>query len=300
VFLFPGLDIFRIIAKIFPKAHGELKLMMEINEYNDIWDVYITNRSQKKNCMQFNHYLSKTIFPQLDICLVMTESLLKYYSQFPNINPKIAFLKLPMTVDLYRFEDVPNKFNLEKPYIAYCGSSSFYKDGVDILIKSFAEVSSEYFDLKLYIAAFWEKDGPKMMRLIHDTGLEDKIIYLGIVNRDEIPPLIMNAKILALPRPDSRQAQGGFPTKLGEYLASGNPVCITRIGEITDYLVDNESAFIAEPGDIESFINALKRVLSDEVNAKRVGKNGRKVAEMHFNMDVQAGRLYNFLIETLH
>ena len=48
-------------------------------------------------------------------------------------------------------------------------------------------------------------------------------------------------------RPDSRQARGGFPTKLGEYLATGKPVCVTKVGEITVYLEDNVSAFLAEP-----------------------------------------------------
>jgi glycosyltransferase involved in cell wall biosynthesis len=230
----------------------------------------------------------------------MTDTLKNYYSEFPGINPGIIFLKVPMTVDLDRFKTGQSECKLQKPYIAFCGSSSFYKDGVDILIKSFARISYEYRDLRLYIAAFWEKDGPKMIKLIHDAKLEDKIIYLGTLDRNEIPSLLNNAKVLALPRPDSKQARGGFPTKLGEYLASGNAVCVTKVGEIPDYLVDNESAFLAEPGDINSFTNVLKRALSNEINSKRVGQNGRKVAEIHFNMDVQAKRIYDFMLENLY
>ena len=104
---------------------------------------------------------------------------------------------------------------------------------------------------------------------------------------------------MALSRPDSHQAQGGFPTKLGEYLATGNPVCVTSVGEIPDYLKDNLSAFMARPGDVDSFADALDRAVCDETNAKKVGVNGRKVAEECFNDEIQAKKLSEFLKENL-
>jgi glycosyltransferase involved in cell wall biosynthesis len=130
--------------------------------------------------------------------------------------------------------------------------------------------------------------------------LENRIYYMGSVTRDQIPPIIMNASLLVLSRPDSTQAQGGFPTKLGEYLASGNPVCVTKVGEIPDYLIDNETAFLAEPGSVESFADAIDRALRNPKNAKRVGLNGRRVAEISFNKDIQAKKLYDFLIQLVN
>jgi len=299
VFLSNSLEVFKIFFRIFPENHKGIKILMEINEFNDIWDIHTNNRLQRyKNC-QHNYYLTKRIFPRLDMCLVMTNTLLSHYSQFSGVIPNISFLKVPMTVDLSRFNIVVARDTYKKPYIAYCGSGGFYTNGIDILIKSFALISIDYPDLKLYIAAFWGIDGPKMLELIEDTGMTDKIIYLGVIERGEVPSFIMGAEVLVLPRPDSRQAQGGFPTKLGEYLASGNPVCVTRVGEIPEYLVDNESAFLANPGDIHSFTYALKRALIDKTNAKRVGENGRKVAQEHFSQDVQAIRIYEFILENL-
>jgi glycosyltransferase involved in cell wall biosynthesis len=116
-------------------------------------------------------------------------------------------------------------------------------------------------------------------------------------SRDVIPSIIGNADLLALPRPDSKQAQGGFPTKLGEYLATGKPVCATTVGELPDYLTDNESVFFAQPGSVESFAEAMRRALYDPENAKRVGLNGKQVAQEEFNKDIQAKKLYQFLLE---
>ena len=135
------------------------------------------------------------------------------------------------------------------------------------------------------------------LELIKSFGLEDRVFWMKEYSRDAIPSIIGNADLLVLPRPDSKQAQGGFPTKLGEYLATGKPVCATTVGELPDYLIDNESVFFAQPGSVESFADAMRRALSDPENAKRVGMNGKKVAQKEFNKDIQAKKLHQFFLE---
>ena len=106
--------------------------------------------------------------------------------------------------------------------------------------------------------------------------------------REQILQIICHDDLLVLPRPDSKQAQGGFPTKLGVYLATGNPVCSTRVGEIPDYIKNNDSLFFANPGSVSSLADALDKALIDPVNAKRVAVNGGKVAEKEFCEDNQS------------
>ena len=294
VWLLSAIEVFDIyLGAIGKETKPGYQLMIELNEFNDNGLVHSTNKLQLEISKRYSTVLLTEILPKMDLLLLMTKHLLDHYRQFTDPD-RAKFLHLPMTVDL-------NRFNLKREpvsrYIAYCGSSSFVKDGVDILLQSFALIADKYPDVKLKIAAFMEADGCKMIDLIKDLHLQDKVEYVGELRRDEIPEFIKNAELLLLPRPDSRQAQGGFPTKLGEYLASGNPVCVTTVGEIPDYLVDNESAFMAEPGSVVSFVSAIDKALSDPVNAKRVGLNGHSVAMEYFSMDVQANRLYNFLIE---
>jgi len=292
VWLLSAIEVFDIYQGAFGKdTNPEYQLMIELNEFNDNGLVHSTNKLQLEISKRFSNVLLSEILPKMDLLLVMTNHLLNHYRQFTDPD-RAKFLHLPMTVDLKRF-------NLKRSpvirYIAYCGSSSFVKDGVDILLQSFSIVADKYPDVKLKIAAFMEADGGKMLDLINELHLQDKVEYVGELRRDEIPEFITNAELLLLPRPVSRQAQGGFPTKLGEYLASGNPVCVTSVGEIPDYLIDNESAFMTEPGSVVSFVSAIDQALSDPGNAKRVGLNGWKVADEHFSMDVQAKRLYDFL-----
>jgi len=296
VWLQPSIEIF----DIYLIAERKLKqlnynLMIELNEYNDIGLVHSTNKLQFDISKRYSKVLLKKILPKTDLLLIMTRHLLEYYRQFTDCD-RARFLHLPMTVDMERF-NLNRKSNVR--YIAYCGSSSFVKDGVDILIKSFSMITNTFPDVKLKIAAFMESDGGKMLDLIKELDLSVKVEYVGELKRDEIPDFIINAELLLLPRPDSKQTRGGFPTKLGEYLATGNPVCVTTVGEIPDYLTDNISAFMAQPGSVDSFADAMQRALSNQELAKKVGINGRRVAEQNFSMDVQTKRLYSFLSEKL-
>lgn len=283
------------VLEIFCKVQKLIKgrTFIELNEFNDIYkEEKEGNFLQRRKGAQNNRVFLDTI-GKIDLFAVMTKTLTEHYQQMAKSEAK--FMLLPMTVDMTRFNDVPDSVTYSKPYVAFTGTMSNQKDGVDVLIKAFIKVAAKYPDLHLYLAGFWHYDVPAQDKLMEESGVANRIHRLGVLEREQIPPFICNARVLALSRPDSHQAQGGFPTKLGEYLATGNPVCVTRVGEIPDYLEDNVSAFMAEPGSVESFADALDRAMGEK--AEIVGTAGRKVAEENFNVAVQARRLSEFLKE---
>ncbi|MCM1140345.1 MAG: glycosyltransferase [Muribaculum sp.] len=271
------------------------KSFIELNEFDNIHEEKgaIGNWLQRRKAIHRQHNFGKVI-SLIDLFAIMTQTLLTYYKDRANSNAK--FIHLPMTVDLARFENISDEVSdYKQPYIAYTGTFNNNKDGVDILIKAFAKIAPRFKDLHLYLAGFWHYDVDGQKKIIEEKGLNDRVSYIGKLNSNQIPSFISNANLLVLSRPDSHQAQGGFPTKLGEYLATGNPVCVTKVGEIPNYLRDNVSAFLAEPGDVESFADAMERALCNPEQAKQVGLNGRNVAETEFNSKLQAERLVKFL-----
>ena len=283
-------------AVTFKKHNPQAKLFNEMSEFLDI------HRHNKGNFLQRwqgdakQRLFEKKAYYAYDGMALMTKTLMKHYQIFPNSQSKL--LHLPMTVDLDRFQDSklsPPEF--QTPYIAFVGVMNDTKDGVSFLIKAYNLIKSKFPLHRVYLVGGWNYDTPIHLRLIKNFGLEDRVFWMKEYPRDAIPDIICNADLLVLPRPDSKQAQGGFPTKLGEYLATGKPVCATRVGEIPNYLTDNESVFFAEPGSVESFAEAMERALGDYENALRVGTNGRKVAEEYFNKDLQARKLLVFLEE---
>ena len=163
------------------------------------------------------------------------------------------------------------------------------------MIDAFSKIYKKYPKLNLYLVGPRNYDTFSHLENIKELKLVERIKWVGEYPRDTIPSIICNAKLLVLPRPDSKQAQGGFPTKLGEYLATGRPVCATNVGEISEYLEDNKSVYFAKPGSVKSFVNTMSNALKDDEQANNVGEQGKKAAELYFNKKIQSKTLYNFL-----
>lgn len=293
--LWTGCDLrfFKIVGKI-KKRNSSIFTFIELSEYLNYQEYNRGNLIHKLESRRRQAFFDQKGFFMYDGIGLMTKALFNYYSNFPAPRPDL--LHLPMTVDLDRFKiDCENTHGFIKPYIAFVGMMNNAKDGVDILIEAFAKIATQFKDYKLYLIGRRNYDTPRHLSLIKSLKLVERVFWVGEMSRNEIPPILINASLLVLSRPMTKQTQWGFPTKLGEYLATGNPVCVTRIGEIPDYLVDGESAYFADPGSIDSFADAMTRALSDLDKAKNVGLNGLRVAEKHFNMRLQSAKLFQFL-----
>lgn len=218
----------------------------------------------------------------LEGLFVISTALKSYFIQEGVPEEKIHIIN--MTVDPQRFEGLI-KQHVEVPYIAYCGSASNTKDGVDELIKAFSIVAQKYSHYQLYIIGkgITKEDDSSQLRLIKELNLQDRVVFTGIVSAEQMPQLLKNASILALDRPDNLQAKYGFPTKLGEYLLTENPVVITSVGDIPVFLKDGESALISEPQNAEDFSRKMIWAIEHPDEAKVIGKKGADVARRCFN-----------------
>jgi glycosyltransferase involved in cell wall biosynthesis len=211
------------------------------------------------------------------------------------IRKKAKLMKFPMIVDPKRFEISVSMIKDE--YIAYCGDMRNNKDGIPILVEAFKLVSDKYTGIKLYLIG--ETRGiaevEEFKRQALYLGISEKIVFTGKVSRDDMPQYLCNATVLVLSRPRNKQAEGGFPTKLGEYLSTGRPTVVTKVGEIEDYLTDEVNAFLAVPDSAEAFASRIMYVLSNRDLAEKVGLNGKRLAYTTFNYKIQAENLADFI-----
>ncbi|QOJ30192.1 MAG: glycosyltransferase [Ignavibacteriales bacterium] len=284
---------FRVAVKLKKRNISNLKLFLEMSEYLDIHEYNISNFFQRWKARITKIFFEKKAFYCFDGIALMTVALFNHYLRF--IPPQPRLLHLPMTVDLDRFKKNSEPLQyFKKPYIAFVGIMNNAKDGVDILINAFSKIQHTIPEHTLYLVGPKHYDTPGHLELIKRLSLENRVIWTGEYSRDQIPAIIDNADLLVLPRPDSKQARGGFPTKLGEYLATGKPVCATSVGEIPNYLKNGESVYFAEPGSIDSFAEAMSRALNNYDEAKKVGVLGRKIAGQYFNKTHQSGLLLEF------
>jgi colanic acid/amylovoran biosynthesis glycosyltransferase len=88
----------------------------------------------------------------------------------------------------------------------------------------------------------------------------------------------------------------GIPIVLIEALASGLPVVATRLSGIPELIVDEETGFLATPGDAASLAEALRRALADSGQLDQ--GRGRDLVESEFDVHRSARQLLALFRET--
>ena len=274
VFVYGGYDYQLQLAKWIGK---KVKVFCEITEHPQVFESSASDH--KKNLQKIKR------MRVLDGLFVISNSLKEYFIKEGLPEDKVNVIN--MFVDTNRFKGL--RKTTDENYVAYCGAVSYDKDGANILIESFAKFYPRHKDYRLYIIG--KSVEPlvidQLKNLAHELGIENNVVFTGAVDPKDMPQLLYNARILALARPDNLQAQNGFPTKLGEYLATGNPVVVTRVGEIPLFIKDMENGFLAEP-DPESFSEKLSWVADNYEEALSIGEKGRELAFSEFSYAKQS------------
>ena len=247
-------------------------------------------------------YLS-FILPKFDGLYVISLALKKYFNEITK--NKIPVSVINMVVDPERFNAEEKGEYQKTRYLAYCGNMDIEKDGIDILIRSFGQALNQFdMDKTLQLMLIGNNSNKvlqqELERVIDESKCSGNVIFTGLVSRQKIPGYLLKADALALARTVSKQAEGGFPTKLGEYLTTGKPVIVTDVGEIGLFLKDGENAFVAKADSIESFSEKIIQVFNHYPEALKVGLNGKNLVYNEFNYLTQARNLAGFIESVIY
>ena len=250
------------------------------NERKKIINRYISTFYVKR----FLHYLKYASF------LITCSSFLdKYYRKY---NDEIFIIPLVVDVEEYNSSLANAHYNIGE-YIAYCGSFTQNKDGLPILIEAFKIFHESHPKVKLVlIGSGPSKTVDDLKRIIDVYQLTDDVRLTGSLPHEEVRGWISGAKMLALARPNNRQAEGGVPSKVGEYLACGVPSVLTKTGDLPSLLKDGFECFFCEPDSPEAFARGLEECYSSE-NAQI--RNNAKIAANRFSNIYQTKRLIDYL-----
>lgn len=263
-------------------------------------DIQIFAERTEHNSVSFVcHIKQVSVSDFLEACrhiqgiIVISEGLRKYYIENGCNEEKVHLVN--MIVDINRFIGIEKQQS--EPYIAYCGTISNNKDGVDVLIKAFALVVKRIPNIKLLIIGNLpsKQQNCDYFKEIKKLGIKDNVVFKGLVSYSDMPQLLKNATVLALARPDNLQSKYGFPTKLGEYLLTANPVVITQVGDIPLFLKDGKSALISAPSSPLLFAEKICWVFDHPSEAVKIGEQGKMVAIENFNYLTETKKILKIL-----
>lgn len=150
--------------------------------------------------------------------------------------------------------------------------------GVLILAEAIAKLPGEVNLRFLLIGAGRFRD--EVERIINNAGRAGQVIFTGQVEHERVPALLDACDILLSPHVPLEDGSEffGSPTKLFEYMAMGKGIVASRLGQIGEVLVDEETALLVEPGNAQQLAGAIMRLSESRELCERLGNAARRAA----------------------
>jgi glycosyltransferase involved in cell wall biosynthesis len=176
--------------------------------------------------------------------------------------------------------------------ILYAGNAGL-KDNIELIIISFTRLSAK-FNICLKICGKLTVQGETIIK--KSASHLNKIKLLGYLSDEEYYHELRNADILLMTRTDSNYSNAGFPYKLGEYLATSNPVIASKVSGVEMFLENNKNALLVKPDCLSDLEEAIRYLIVNQERAISIGKEGYKVFLKHFQAEENSKKLYDFIL----
>jgi glycosyltransferase involved in cell wall biosynthesis len=244
--------------------------------------------------------LADRILPRKADLVIVISTVLR--RQYQGRAPSVPVLIVPTLVDIDRFgAGDPQRFRqslgIEDRLTVVFTGSFVRTEGLSILCAAFSTVSTVRPEARLLIAgASLVPDSDDIEVLFGKYQLQGRAHYLGMLSESDVIDLQACADVLVMPKTDDVVNHAGLGTKLGEYLASGNAVVASDVGDVSRYLVHRKDALLVPPGQPEGLSAAILLLLDDPVMRAEIGGRGRVAAQRHFSVDHNVGRIAHSLI----
>jgi glycosyltransferase involved in cell wall biosynthesis len=247
--------------------------------------------------------LIKFVYPLVDGFIVISSPLAKYVRE--KGKKAVIIWKVPILVDYDYYQERFESHEYKIPYIINTAALNDHKDGIVKVFEAFAYVISQGYNLHFYLTSkvAAKETLANVNLIIKKNKLTDKVTFIGDLDEPTLLSYQSHCSMVILNKVDSEQNRYNFATKLGEYLALGKPVITTSIGEVSNYLIENESCIFIEPNNAKMIAQAMIKLFTDEELARNLGENGRKIAEEVFNIRKQSKSIEKFfytLIDIRH
>jgi glycosyltransferase involved in cell wall biosynthesis len=98
-------------------------------------------------------------------------------------------------------------------------------------------------------------DEPGLRRLAADTGVAERVRFLGTVDHSQLPACYSAADITLLP-----SEREGMPNAVLESLACGTPVIATRVGGVPEVMTDAVTGMLLDERSARALAVAVRRL----------------------------------------
>jgi glycosyltransferase involved in cell wall biosynthesis len=185
-------------------------------------------------------------------------------------------------ISIVRFPAIPQKLLgshshytcSDENYLLFLGRLTWVK-GIHILIKAFKYVKDIEPDLRLKLAGPPDPGYERCLRnLVESLHLKSSVDFLGPIHGDEKYCIIKCSRILVLP-----SFKEYTPSVLLEAQALGVPVIATRVGAVSEMVLDGETGLLVKAGDPYELAKSIATLIENEDLRRRFSVKAREFAK---------------------
>lgn len=162
---------------------------------------------------------------------------------------------------------------------------------LDFLIDAFARLADRIPDAHLVFAG----DGSARKKLeahATNTSVNDRIHFLGMVNRAELPDLLHDAAVFL-----SASTTEVHPISIIEAIASGLPLVAVQDEAFEGMIVENENGHLT-PLNVDVFSDTVAKLLADPEKLTRYGRHSAELSEK-YSIEGQVRTLEHLYMEAI-
>ncbi len=131
----------------------------------------------------------------------------------------------------------------------------------------------------------------KLQALIKELHVDHRFSFLGY--RRDVPTVLAAANIATMP-----SYSEPFGLVALEAMAMEKPVIATRAGGVPEFMTDGETGLLIPPEDHIALADAILRLLSDPVQAQRLGERGRQHVLAHYSDQTYGAKIADLIKRT--
>jgi len=163
------------------------------------------------------------------------------------------------------------------------------------LVEAFAKLAEAGCDAQLRLAGGADRDCRSLVQeRIRQHGIEDRVIWLGSLTRQQIQDELASAGLFALV-----SLQENAPMGVAEAMAAGVPVVTSNRCGMPYMVEDNRSGLLVDPTDPDDIAAKMQRILDDDALSLAMGQRARQIACDRFDPDAVAARTVSVYYEAI-
>jgi len=201
------------------------------------------------------------------------------YKGFPERKLEVCHLG----IDLNQFSDA--KLNRRVSTAIVTVGRLVEKKGTKFLIEAYSKLPKQLRQKHpLHIIG----DGPLLAELkLLATNLNCNVVFFGARTRAQVLEHLQNAHLFVLPSIKAENGDSeGMPIAIMEALALGLPVCIFDNQSMATFFKEYEAGLLVQPNNSDDLSKKILNLLNDYSRAKKYSENGIKLAEKHFDLNL--------------